>query len=183
MKTKLQKLPIGLALVLGLNAPFSLCFAQGTVFTYQGRLSENGSPASGDYDMQFQLYDAPNGSNQVSFTLQIAPVALSNGLFTASLTFGGSAFSGGSRWLEIHVRTNGVGTFTPLTPRQPITPAPYAMHSASATMAASVNSTGDEALELRLNGRRALRLEPRAPNEKITITGGSAGQLGSPRAG
>ena len=33
-------------------------FAQGTAFTYQGRLLENSSPASGAYDLRFTLYDS-----------------------------------------------------------------------------------------------------------------------------
>ena len=30
-------------------------FAQGTAFTYQGKLSDGGAPASGSYDFQFGL--------------------------------------------------------------------------------------------------------------------------------
>ena len=32
-------------------------FAQTAAFTYQGRLTEVGNPASGTYDMQFKLFD------------------------------------------------------------------------------------------------------------------------------
>ena len=31
--------------------------AQGTAFTYQGRLIDNGSPAGGIYDLRFAIYD------------------------------------------------------------------------------------------------------------------------------
>ena len=31
--------------------------AQGTAFTYQGRLNDAAGPANGNYDMQFKLYD------------------------------------------------------------------------------------------------------------------------------
>ncbi len=31
--------------------------AQTTAFTYQGKLTDTGSPASGNYDMQFKLFD------------------------------------------------------------------------------------------------------------------------------
>ena len=30
--------------------------AQGTAFTYQGRLNDNGAPANGIYDLQFRIY-------------------------------------------------------------------------------------------------------------------------------
>ena len=39
-----------------LNTQSSTALAQGTAFTYQGRLSNNGSPASGVYNLQFTVY-------------------------------------------------------------------------------------------------------------------------------
>src|SRR5438034_10735392 len=38
----------------------------GSGFTYQGRLVFNGSPASGNYDFSFSLYDAATGGIQIS---------------------------------------------------------------------------------------------------------------------
>ena len=52
-------------------------------------------------------------------------------MFTVTLDFGG-VFTGADRWLEIAVRTNGGGAFAPLTPRQAVTPTPYALYSATA---------------------------------------------------
>ena len=49
------------ALILALLAtlaPQASTFAQGTAFTYQGRLLDTGSPANGNYDMRFYLRDA-----------------------------------------------------------------------------------------------------------------------------
>jgi len=44
------------------------------------------------------------------------------------LEFGPGIFSGPGRWLEIGVRTNGrAGDYAILNPRQPLTPAPYAI--------------------------------------------------------
>ena len=37
----------------------------GTAFTYQGRLVDDGNPASGVYDLTFTLYDAVSGGGQV----------------------------------------------------------------------------------------------------------------------
>jgi hypothetical protein len=37
----------------------------GTAFTYQGRLTDAGSPGSGTYDFQFILYDSAVGGSQV----------------------------------------------------------------------------------------------------------------------
>ena len=73
----------------------------GTAFTYQGRLVENGSPATGPYDLEIKLFDAPAGGTQIFTTLTYEDVAVGNGLFTVSLDFGPSTFAGSARWLEI----------------------------------------------------------------------------------
>jgi hypothetical protein len=100
--------------------------AVGSGFTYQGRLTQGGSPANGTYDFQFTLYDAPSGGNIAGGPLTVSSLTVSNGLFTVQLDFGPSAFQGSARWLEIAVRPTG-GSYTTLTPRQPLTAAPYAM--------------------------------------------------------
>src|SRR5204863_1591168 len=117
--------------------------SQTTTFTYQGRLNEGINPANGFYDLRFALYDAGTNGSLIGAFLTNAPVAVSNGLFTATLDFG-NVFNGSARWLEIGVRTNGsAGAFTTLSPRQQITSTPYAIQSlnaASATVASSANS-------------------------------------------
>jgi hypothetical protein len=100
----------------------------GTAFTYQGRLTDGGSPANGDYDFEFRLYDADSGDGQVGSTVTVGDVTVSDGLFTVELDFGGSRFTGDARWLRIGVRAgSSSGAYTTLTPRQPLTPAPYAL--------------------------------------------------------
>jgi hypothetical protein len=47
----------------------------------------------------------------------------------------GANFPGADRWLEIGVRTNGLGTFSTLSPRQKITPTPYAIYAGGASAA------------------------------------------------
>ncbi|NMD21717.1 MAG: hypothetical protein GYA76_15935 [Verrucomicrobia bacterium] len=42
-------------------------------------------------------------------------------------------FDGSARWLEIAVRTNGDTAFTTLTPRQQLTPAPYALYAGTSS--------------------------------------------------
>ena len=44
-------------LIFLLIASVGDCLAQSTSFTYQGKLSTAGNPASGSYDMQFKLFD------------------------------------------------------------------------------------------------------------------------------
>ena len=59
-------------------------------------------------------------------------VAVSNGLFTVMLDFG-AVFNGAARWLEIGVRPGGSASdFTMLSPRQALSPTPYAMFATTA---------------------------------------------------
>ena len=104
----------------------------GAVFTYQGRLNDRGAPANGSYDLRFALFDASTSGSQIGVMLTNPAVVVSNGLFSAALDFGGSVFTGDARWLEIAVRTNSGSVFTTLTPRQPLTTAPYALYAPSA---------------------------------------------------
>ena len=98
----------------------------GNNITYQGQLSDNGSPASGDYEFSFELYDTPAGITQVGSTVTQV-LAVTDGLFTATPSFG-NVFDGTALYLEIGVRPNGsVDPYTILTPRQTLTAAPYAL--------------------------------------------------------
>lgn len=106
--------------------------AQGTAFTYQGRLNLDGAPANGSYDFQFILFDTDQFGFPAAPILTNASVSVNNGLFTTTLDFGAGVFTGTNYWLDVSVRTNGSGGFTDLSPRQPITPAPYAMYAMAA---------------------------------------------------
>jgi hypothetical protein len=112
--------------------------AQQSAFTYQGKLTDNGSPANGNYDLQFALYDSPNGGAQVGQTQTATNVSVSGGVFTTSLDFGPAAFPGAVRFLEISARPSGAGPFTLLTPRQKLSSTPYAVRSLNASNADSL---------------------------------------------
>ena len=106
--------------------------AQTSAFTYQGQIADNGTPANGSYDLRFSLHDAISGGSSVAGPVTNSNLAVSDGLFTVVLDFGAGPFTGQSRWLEIGVRTNGIpGDFTILSPRQELTPVPYALVSAN----------------------------------------------------
>jgi len=94
----------------------------GTAFTYQGSLTDAGAPANGPYDFQFGLFEAATGGIPVA-VLNVNGVPVNNGLFTVKLDFGQNIFTGDSRWLEISLAG------TALSPRQELTPSPYALFS------------------------------------------------------
>jgi hypothetical protein len=109
--------------------------AQTTAFSYHGRLTENGSPAAGDFDLQFKLFDTPNvgSGTQAGNTLVRTPITVSDGVFTVQLDFGANVFDGSPRFLEIGVRPAGSpSAYVVLLERQPITSTPYAIQTINA---------------------------------------------------
>ena len=135
------------ALVL-FGASFPLASdAQPNTFTYQGRLDVGGSPASGVFDLQFDLMSAASGAASLGGEQTIEDVAVTNGLFTVQISSSAAAFDGSDRWIELRVRpgTN-TGAFSTLTPRQPITSAPYAIRAANVDAAGISGAIPDAGL-------------------------------------
>jgi hypothetical protein len=113
--------------LFGLAGGSQSAFAQGTAFTYQGRLVYAGNSATGNYDLTFQLWDSLSGGTALSGVITNADLAVTNGLFTVTLDFG-SLFPGSNRYLELGVRTNGdPSTPSILVPRILLTPTPYSI--------------------------------------------------------
>ncbi len=118
---------------------FGIATAQTTQFTYQGRLLDGSLPANAAYDLEFALFDAGSGGTQLGTTQTVLGVPVRDGVFTVQLDFG-AEFPGAGRFLEIAVRASGGGSYTPLTPRQPISSAPYAVRSLNSLGADSLSA-------------------------------------------
>jgi hypothetical protein len=142
MKTHLRLLVVLFVLLAGLHRTG----AQGTAFTYQGRLND-GAPANGSYDLLFILYNSDVGGSQQGLIQTNLATPVSNGLFTATMDFG-NVFDGSARWLEIHVRTNNNGLFIRLDPRQSITASPYAIMAGNLAPGAGLSGTYGNAVTL-----------------------------------
>lgn len=228
MKT-LPQLAVTVVLLLSVTLPFSSARAQGTAFTYQGRLNSGTSPAAGLYDFRFKLYYDPLGNTQAGGSYVTNGIGVTNGLFLTTLDFGPGIFTGTNLWLEVDVKTNGGSGYTVLSPFQAVTPTPYAIFAGTAgnlsgtvpagalggtySNAVTLNNvnnsfsgngagltnvnattlnglpaagfwetkgnagttpgvnflgtTDNQALELHVNGQRALRLEPTTDNANI----------------
>jgi hypothetical protein len=146
--------------------------------TYQGSLSEAGQPYEGSVPMVFRLYPQLEGGSPGGPVIS-ENVSVVGGLFQVDLNFG-NIFGTEAKWLEIEVDGQ------VLTPRQPIRAAPLALHALSAnfpgwrlTGNANTNAevhylgtTNAQPLVVRVDGKRALRIEPRPGTETPSIVGG-----------
>lgn len=144
MKTRLLAI-LALSCLSTLNPQLSAA-PLGTAFNYQGQLNDGVNPAQGLYDFRFAIYDSDSGGSPLVGPVTNSAVAFSNGLFTVLLDFG-DVFDGSARWLEIGVRTNSTPTdFTVLSPRQQLTPTPYARYAPNADVAEVAKAVRDGAI-------------------------------------
>jgi hypothetical protein len=123
--------PLLIAALLLVVGAFGSAHAQGglgTAFTYQGELRSAGTPATGNHDFEFRLFDAATGGGQIGPNVALNSVLVQDGLFSVALDFG-DQFTGARRYLAISVRATGQPGFTTLAPRQELLPAPYAQHA------------------------------------------------------
>jgi hypothetical protein len=134
---------IGVVLGLTLAVSSRHASAQGTAFTYQGQLLDGQNPANGVYNLEFLLYNVSTGGSAIAGPVTSSGISVSNGLFTVVLDFGTGIFNGTTHWLQIGVETNGGGSFTLLSPRQQLTPAPYSVYSENAGVATEANSVAN----------------------------------------
>ena len=133
-----------LFLLLAFFSCFFRCGAQGTAFSYQGRLTVGGFPANGRYSLRFALFDAGSNGNPSGTPVTNTLVEVQDGLFTVSLDFGNGRLDGADRWIEIGVRGDGENEFTTLQPRQHITPTPYAIVASGLAGVVAHNSFGSD---------------------------------------
>src|SRR5687768_14337410 len=116
--------------------------AQTTEFSYQGKLTNAGAPATGTFDFNFKLFPGSSEGTQIGSAIARDDVQVVNGIFTVTLDFGSAPFvSGGANYLEIWVRPGSeTGGYTQLLPRAQITSSPYAVQTISAQVANALSS-------------------------------------------
>jgi hypothetical protein len=104
----------------------------GTAWTYQGRLIDANKPADGLYDFKFKLFDANVAGALKGNMIDVNEVDVIDGYFTVELDFSSEVFNGDARWLQIAVRpgdSTDPNDFVTLSPRQEVTPMPYALQT------------------------------------------------------
>jgi hypothetical protein len=181
---------LALLLSLILLAP-TICLAQTTAFTYQGKLGSGGAPANGDYQFEFKLFDSGLAGNQIG-TTQAVVALVQNGIFTTRLDFGAASFpADADRWLEISVRADAsTNPYTVLSPRQQLNSVPYAIRSlrasnadnaANATNADNATSLGGVAAGdfVQTNDARLSDARPPAPGSGNYIQNSVSQQAGN----
>lgn len=133
MSQRIKQITRSLAIAMVACVSANALAQMDTYFTYQGQLKENGEPVTSTVQMRFTLWNALAGGSQLGSAFTPAGgVDVVDGIFTTeidSATFGTNAFTGDPRWLQIEIYKAGVG-YVALTPRHPITPAPYALYAA-----------------------------------------------------
>jgi hypothetical protein len=118
-------------LMVAITAPASGA-QPASVFTYQGRLSDNGIPAVGNFDFEIRLYDAESGGNLL-LTSQQNSIVVADGVFSAPIDYSAvpNAFTNRQVWAEVDVGESGQA-LSSLGPRTPINAAPQANYSVTA---------------------------------------------------
>src|SRR5689334_22113568 len=77
-KPVMQYRPLSLTLLMLMLAVSVAGAAQTSQFTYQGKLTDTGVPANGNYDLQFKLFDTPTvgAGTQQGTTIALTSVAV-----------------------------------------------------------------------------------------------------------
>jgi hypothetical protein len=125
------------------NAAPQLGSISTNAFIYQGWLSDNGHPTSGDYDFRVALYDSASGGSLIANFIDKPNTPVKDGLFNLDLDFGSDAFDV-YPYLQVCVRPAGsMDAYTWLMPRQKISSVPFA-NRASGIKAPLILSNGTD---------------------------------------
>lgn len=103
--------------------------AQTTEFAYQGSVNNGGAATSGNFDLEFRLFDAATDGTMIG-SRQRSNVTVTNGVFNVVLDFG--VFPPANRFLEIGIRPPGGSAVTTLAPRFKLLSTPYSTQAKNA---------------------------------------------------
>lgn len=106
----------------------------GTAVTYEGLLTDGGTPVDGTVDLRVHLYAEASGGTPLE-TSTVDDLDVVEGRLTAVLDFG-DEWEGNARWLEIELRDgDSTGAYTPLPERQALLSTPLGLYALDADSA------------------------------------------------
>ncbi|HEX2897487.1 MAG TPA: hypothetical protein VHP63_05500 [candidate division Zixibacteria bacterium] len=113
------------------------------MISYQGRITDTGSPVDTTVDIRFRIYTTPTGGSPLWEEIHSA-VTVTDGIFAVLL--GSVDMTGNPLPDSEFINTNTylgiqIGTSTEISPRVAFVSVPYAIHSATADVATSVSSS------------------------------------------
>lgn len=98
------------------DAPFDT----GTAFWYDVVLQREGHPAEGRFDLAFELW-SDDQAGELLGRVDHAQVPVATGSIRARLDFGADVLGSDERWIQLHVRPPGEGSFVAVGPRRRVT--------------------------------------------------------------
>ena len=155
-------------------------------FTYQGQLRNAGQLVNGPVDLRITLWDADVAGGQIGSANTFNAMQLNDGRFACGLNFGGAAFDGSNRWIQVEFRNPaGSGQYQALTPRDKITATPYALYALNGANGVWVYDTNQQAVTVMGKKVGIGTSNPTAALEVVSATGGDdsvklpAGSIGA----
>ncbi len=143
--------PFTLSLMISLVAALVAAAPMGTSITYQGVLTDAGSPVAGVVDLRFRLFDAATGGTDLGL-VTVDDIVVADGRVSAVLDFGGQ-FTGDARWLQVEVREgSSSGAFDVLPERQALLATPVGLYAGDADHASDAAHATTAAAVLTLDG-------------------------------
>lgn len=158
-------------------------------FTYRGQLADEGTPATGRYDLQLQLHADAAGKRPLLAPIELIDVAVKDGQFAVAVEL--PDLLADAAWVSVSVRPVGEFAWWPLGGREAVSlkasmcPAAWELGGNAGTVATSnfLGTTDAQAFEIRTANTRSLRIEPSgvlfngAPVTSNVIGGSSANNV------
>ncbi|HRQ63313.1 MAG TPA: tail fiber domain-containing protein [Xanthomonadaceae bacterium] len=164
-------IPLALAMTCALLADAAF----GQQFTYRGQLDDGGAPAEGRYDLRVQLFVDRAGMHPLAAPVELHGVQVSGGEFAVALDVGELPAQLQSGWIEVAVKAEDDGDYWLLPDKASVAlkgalcPAAWELAGNAGTSAASnfLGTSDSQALVLRVNNQRALRIEPHVTSPRL----------------